>query len=76
MATITRQQAICMFYCEKYNEDNVIRLSKRIDEMEDVDICYLKDDPTRPFLCSVTTIHSNPFQYHLYPAILGSKVES
>jgi len=31
MVTITREQAICMFCCEKCTEDNIARLSKRVD---------------------------------------------
>ncbi|RCH78113.1 hypothetical protein CU098_003868 [Rhizopus stolonifer] len=57
MTTITRNQAICMFYGEEYTDENVARLSKRLDEVE-VDICYL-DDPTEPILSgSNTTTHS------------------
>ncbi|KAI8329964.1 hypothetical protein BC941DRAFT_441740 [Chlamydoabsidia padenii] len=47
MVTINREQAICMFYCEPYNESNVVKLSKLIDDMNNIEICY-SDDPTEP----------------------------
>jgi hypothetical protein len=31
-----------MFYCEKYNEENVAELTKRIDEMKDVEFVIWK----------------------------------
>ncbi|ORX52022.1 hypothetical protein DM01DRAFT_1337010 [Hesseltinella vesiculosa] len=66
MVSITRQQAICMFYCEKYNEENIVKLSKRIEEIEDVDICYM-NDPASPLLQCQKRINQNPFMYNLYP---------
>jgi hypothetical protein len=65
MLTITREQAICMFYCEKYNDENVAELIKRIDEMKDVDICYT-EDPTEPFLVFEGKINQNPYRFHTY----------
>lgn len=64
METITRNQAICRFYGEEYTEENVTRLSKRLDEVE-VDICYL-DDPTDPCLIWKIKINQNPSRYHRY----------
>ncbi|GAA5817667.1 hypothetical protein MFLAVUS_011218 [Mucor flavus] len=64
MTTITRNQAICMFYGEEYTDENVARLSKRIDEAE-VDICYF-DDPTESFLIWKRKINQNPLRYHRY----------
>ena len=48
MTTITREQSICMFFCEEYNEANVARWTKKIGAVENIDI-YYKDDPTNPF---------------------------
>ncbi|KAI8047165.1 uncharacterized protein B0P05DRAFT_632571 [Gilbertella persicaria] len=47
-----------MLYGEKYTEENVARLSKRLDEA-DVDICFL-DDPAEPFLLWKMKINQNP----------------
>ncbi|KAI7870874.1 hypothetical protein BDF14DRAFT_1770697 [Spinellus fusiger] len=44
MVVITREQEICMFYCEEYNETNVENLTKEVDAIKNVDICY-SDDP-------------------------------
>lgn len=68
MITITREQAICMFFYEEFNEENVARLVPKIDSMEDLEICYLNDDPTEPVLMHIQTIHGDPFKFRLYPA--------
>ena len=47
--TITREQAICLLFCEEINEDNISRFIKRIDSMKDIDICY-KKEPHQPIL--------------------------
>ncbi|CEP14846.1 hypothetical protein [Parasitella parasitica] len=69
MVTISREQAICMFYCEPYNESNVVKLSKLIDDMNNIEICY-SDDPTEPMLISLKSLYASPFKYHQYPASL------
>ncbi|KAI9301175.1 hypothetical protein BJ944DRAFT_271880 [Cunninghamella echinulata] len=62
---ITREQAICIFFCEEYNEENKTKLVKRIDEFKDMDICYEKD-PSKPILMSLTRIYGYPSSYHKY----------
>jgi hypothetical protein len=62
---ITREQAICMFFCKEFNEENIKTLVKRIDDMKDIDVCY-RDDPTDPVLISSTKFNSNAFLYHKY----------
>ncbi|KAI7904493.1 uncharacterized protein BX663DRAFT_430986 [Cokeromyces recurvatus] len=65
MNVITREQAICMFFCEEYNEDNVKKLTKEVDDFVNGEICYT-EDPTKPFIQSKRTINQNPFLYHKY----------
>ncbi|KAG1437699.1 hypothetical protein G6F56_012980 [Rhizopus delemar] len=65
MAVITREQAICMFYCEEYNEENVAKLTKEVDAIKNVDICHF-DDPLSPILLCTRTIYQNPFKVHKY----------
>jgi hypothetical protein len=65
MITVTREQAICMFYCEEYNETNVTELTKIIDDLKNVEICYL-EDPTKPILLCIRTINQDPFHIHTY----------
>ncbi|PHZ09665.1 uncharacterized protein RHIMIDRAFT_262112 [Rhizopus microsporus ATCC 52813] len=71
MITISREQAICMFYCQPYNESNASKLSKLIDNMDNIEICY-SDDPTEPMLISLQSLHTNSFKYHQYPAFLDN----
>ncbi|KAI8376266.1 uncharacterized protein BYT42DRAFT_497920 [Radiomyces spectabilis] len=65
MVTISREQAICMFYCELYNESNVVKLSKLIDDMNNIEICY-SDNPTEPMLLCQTRINQNPVKFKTY----------
>lgn len=58
MVVITREQAICTFYCKEYNEKNVTKLTKIIDSVKNVDICYL-ENPFMPILCSFETMRAN-----------------
>lgn len=72
MITITREQAICIFFVKPYSEENVARLVPIIDNMDDLEICY-KDDPTMPILEHVANIRSNPSMHHLYPPRYASQ---
>ena len=65
MVVVTREQAICMFYCEEYDETNVENLTKEVDAIKNVDICYF-DDPLAPVLLCTRTINQNPFKIHKY----------
>jgi hypothetical protein len=64
---ITRNQAICMFFHVEYNEQNVAKFSKKIEDFEEVDICY-ENDPKVPVLVARTKIFSEPLNYKLYMA--------
>ncbi|KAI8084443.1 uncharacterized protein BX664DRAFT_315998 [Halteromyces radiatus] len=64
MPTITRGQAICMFYGEKYTKENVAILTKRIEDAQ-VDICYT-DDPNNAFLIWEKKVNQQPLRYHTY----------
>jgi hypothetical protein len=72
MVIITREQAICIFYCEPHNKDNIHKFSKIIDDLQNVEICY-DEDPRRPFLCSLKSLQLAPSRYHQYPAVLEEK---
>jgi hypothetical protein len=65
MVAISREQALCIFYCEPYNKFNIERFSKIIDDLENVEICYC-DNPKRPVLQCTKTIYSYPFEIHTY----------
>jgi hypothetical protein len=70
MALITREQAICMFYHQPYDKRKAEELLKAIEGIH-TEICY-KDDPTKPFLCSIESI--NIFEYHQYPSLLKKDI--
>ncbi|ORX42677.1 hypothetical protein DM01DRAFT_1330021 [Hesseltinella vesiculosa] len=60
-----------MFFYEEFNDENIARLSKKIDDMGNVELCYL-EDPTEPLLVSKLSLNGAPHKYKLY---LPSTVE-
>jgi len=72
MPIISKEQAVCIFYFQAYNESNVSELTKRSKEMKDVNICYL-EDPTEPILVSLLSMKTYPSKYRRYPAVLIEK---
>lgn len=54
-----------MFFHKPYTEDNAAILTKKLDDMEDLEICYL-DEPTEPVLVHTLTINHNPLRYKVY----------
>lgn len=65
---ITREQAVCIFFCEKYTQSNVAKLLKRLDNIEDVDICF-DENPLKPFLLPNSRINTEPLKYKRYDTL-------
>jgi hypothetical protein len=65
MFVISREQAICLFYAVPYIKENAEKYTKKIDEMEDVDVCYTKNQKKPRLLCT-RIIYANSFDIHLY----------
>ncbi|KAI7898000.1 uncharacterized protein BX663DRAFT_582840 [Cokeromyces recurvatus] len=62
MVIVTKEQALCVFYCEPLTKFNVEKFSKIIEDLENVEICYY-DDPKRPFLqCTKKQFTRNPLK--------------
>ena len=55
--SITRDQAICRFFCEDYSKENAAKLSKRIEELGIFDVCY-ENDSNRPVLVHLSVIRN------------------
>ncbi|KAI9496161.1 hypothetical protein BDB00DRAFT_810754 [Zychaea mexicana] len=62
---ITRNQAICMLFCEEYSDDNATRLAKKIEQLGAFDVCY-ENDPRRPVLLTQAIINSQPSIFKRY----------
>jgi hypothetical protein len=63
---ITRDRALCIFFfCQEYSEDNAKILSKKLEVMKVLEICYT-NDPNLPMLMSLIRIQTNPSEYHKY----------
>lgn len=70
--TITKEKALCMFYGEQYNEENVKMLTKKLEKNEGLELCYL-DKPTELIISHSSTTAAQPWKYRLYPAQLEEK---
>lgn len=62
---ITRDQAICRFFCEDYSKETAARLSKKIEEFGSFDVCY-ENDPKRPVLLNLANVHSQSSIFKFY----------
>ncbi|KAI8388295.1 uncharacterized protein BYT42DRAFT_559595 [Radiomyces spectabilis] len=67
---ITRDHALCALFCEEFNEQNVILLRKRLEKMNDFEICY-ESDPAKPVLLPLRRLYGNPTNYHKYDIVEG-----
>ncbi|KAL4211830.1 hypothetical protein AB4K20DRAFT_1898988 [Rhizopus microsporus] len=63
MVVVTREQALCIFYCVPFTKSNAEKFSKII--VENIEICYY-DDPKRPSLQCTKIIYSHPFEIYTY----------
>ncbi|KAI7848631.1 hypothetical protein BDC45DRAFT_522692 [Circinella umbellata] len=64
---ITRSQAACILYGESINTENELKCERWLADLEDVDICYLENNPTEPFIVAKVKIEESPHRYKLYP---------
>lgn len=55
------------FFAEEYTDDNIVKLAKRIDDMEGIDIYYRTDGPFTPVLLCRINVYGNPTRFHFYP---------
>lgn len=62
---ITRGQAICIFFCEKYTEANMEKLLRKMETFEEVDICY-ENNPLKPLIQSNAAVDSESSKYKRY----------
>lgn len=72
MTTITKEQALCIFFCEKYTEHNAQILMKELDSYKEVELCY-QESPFEPELRSTLTTYGAPHRYQLYPCTIDDR---
>ena len=63
--SITREQAICWLFCEEINEDSISGLTKRIDSMKVIEVCYEKS-PQQPRLIPLMFLHTHLSRFQKY----------
>ncbi|KAG0739312.1 hypothetical protein G6F57_005590 [Rhizopus arrhizus] len=64
---ISRELAICILFCTEYNETNVSLLTKRINDMRDMEVVY-ENDSEMPVLLPLIRYNAHPIRYHKYIA--------
>lgn len=69
---ITRRQAACIFYGEPINEENEKNCEKRVDDLIDIDICYLDNTPFEPLFVAKVKMEKFPNPYKSYPRTIDS----
>ncbi|ORX58191.1 hypothetical protein DM01DRAFT_1333856 [Hesseltinella vesiculosa] len=60
--SISKEQALCMFYALEHTDKNVSALTNKLASLEDLELCYLTD-PEHPVLASKTRIFASPITY-------------
>ncbi|KAI7899556.1 uncharacterized protein BX663DRAFT_489014 [Cokeromyces recurvatus] len=65
-----------MFYCQPYNETNVSKFSKLIDDMENIDICHSYDIDEPMLICQLR-INQNSIKFKTYISrdVISSEAE-
>ncbi|KAI8330838.1 hypothetical protein BC941DRAFT_361089 [Chlamydoabsidia padenii] len=73
MATISREQALCICFLYEYNDQNVEKAEKELEDMSGkFDVCYLTD-PTIPVLVVKQRIYAAPFTFKQYLSTKNKK---
>jgi hypothetical protein len=63
---VTRERALCICYQLSYNEENIAKAKKKLDEMNDeYDVCYLTD-PTVPVFAPKSRIYAKGSGFRTY----------
>lgn len=67
MATnVTREQAICtFFFYVEFNEENVLKNMRKLDDLNELEICY-NTDPRQPVLVAKQRILGGPVTWRKY----------
>lgn len=66
---ITREQALCIFFCLEYTKSNVTIALKKVEMIKDVDVCF-EENPYKPVLHCNEGINSIPLKYKRYRSSL------
>jgi len=63
---VTRERALCICFQFSYNEENIAKAKKKLDEMNDeYDVCYLTD-PTVPVFAPKSRICAKGSGFRTY----------
>ncbi|CAO3593597.1 unnamed protein product [Absidia cylindrospora] len=69
MATISREQALCICFLYEYNDQNVEKAEKELKDMGGkFDVCYLTD-PTIPVFAHKEQIYTEHPQFRKYESM-------
>lgn len=65
MNIVSREEACCIFFCKKFNEENGKICTERVEKMVGVEICY-RSNPTEPELVCEAQIFGAPSLFNMY----------
>ena len=66
MVFISRNQALCIFFQLKFNEENSVQALEKFQALSDqFEVCYLTD-PAVPVLVLKSRLYGNPFVFKEY----------
>lgn len=66
---ISKEQAICMFFCVPYDPAVANDFLFRIERFGRLELCYEVGKPNEPMLLGKQKVISNPVTYQLYTAV-------
>lgn len=73
---LTHSQAACAFYGQDITPENELLNEAKIDAMHELELCYISNTPSKPFLVSARRIKYFPFRYNKYRRSIKSSCAS
>lgn len=73
---LTHSQAACVFYGQDITPENELLNEAKIDAMHELELCYISNTPSKPFLVSARRIKYFPFRYNKYRRSIKSSCAS
>ncbi|KAG1143413.1 hypothetical protein G6F37_003239 [Rhizopus arrhizus] len=73
---VTHSQAACALYGQDIIPENELLNEAKIDAMHELELCYINNTPSEPFLMSAGRIKYFPFRYNKYRRSIKSSCAS
>jgi hypothetical protein len=73
---LTHSQAACAFFGQNITPENELLNEAKIDAMHELELCYINNTPSEPFLVSAGRVKYFPFRYNKYCRSIRSSCAS